>query len=212
MRQARPEAVSHLLQFFKESGRNLEPKTRFLISIVTKVINFSPRGLRQYVRRAMEEGASADEVLDAVMCAYPCAGLTRVVDAIDVILALDIPEFEALAGDKPSTTTAETATPRWVEVGELEEFGDSGRLHVRVGDRDLALFLIDGSVFAIDNLCPHRGGPLVRGHLEGDTLRCPLHHWSFNVRTGQSVDHPGARVGCYQVRLEDTGRVLVRIE
>ena len=53
LQQVRPEAVSHLLRFFRESGQHLEPRTRFLISIVTKVINLSPRGLQQYVRRAL---------------------------------------------------------------------------------------------------------------------------------------------------------------
>ena len=64
LQQVRPQAVSHLLRFFRESGRHLEPRTRFLISIVTKVINLSPRGLQQYVRRALDEGASPDEIID----------------------------------------------------------------------------------------------------------------------------------------------------
>ena len=84
----RPEAMEHLLAFFRESARHLDPKTRFLISVVTKVINFSPRGLRQYIPRAVREGASPDEVMDAILCAYPAAGLTKVVDAIDVRIGL----------------------------------------------------------------------------------------------------------------------------
>ena len=56
LKKVRPEAIAHLLKFFRESGQHLEPRTRFLISIVTKVINLSPRGLQQYVRRALEEG------------------------------------------------------------------------------------------------------------------------------------------------------------
>ena len=62
LQQVRPQAVSHLLRFFRESGQHLEPRPRFLISIVTKVINLSPRGLQQYVRRALAAGASPDGV------------------------------------------------------------------------------------------------------------------------------------------------------
>jgi NAD(P)H-dependent nitrite reductase small subunit len=90
LKQARPAAVEHLLSFFAESARHLDPKTRFLISVVTKVVNGSERGLRQYAKRALESGAAPDEVIDAVLCAYPCAGLTKVVDAIDVLLDMSI--------------------------------------------------------------------------------------------------------------------------
>ena len=107
LQQVRPQAVSHLLRFFRESGQHLEPRTRFLISIVTKVINLSPRGLQQYVRRALDEGASPDEIIDAVLCAYPCAGLTKVVDALDVILDMKLPGFEAAAEGGDSTAAEE---------------------------------------------------------------------------------------------------------
>ena len=63
----RPEAMQHLLAFFRESARHLDPKTRFLISVVTKVVNLSERGLRQYIPRAIREGATPDEVLDAIL-------------------------------------------------------------------------------------------------------------------------------------------------
>ncbi|MCE9582639.1 MAG: carboxymuconolactone decarboxylase family protein, partial [Planctomycetes bacterium] len=70
--KVRPAAMTHLLAFFKESAQHLDPKTRLLISVVTKTINYSPRGLKQYIKRAMEAGASKDEVIDAIMCSYPC--------------------------------------------------------------------------------------------------------------------------------------------
>jgi len=90
LKQVRPKAIENLLAFFAESARHLDPKTRFLISVVTKVISGSERGVQQYVRRAIENGATPDEVIDAVLCAYPCAGLTKVVDAIDLILDMGV--------------------------------------------------------------------------------------------------------------------------
>ena len=214
LQQVRPQAVSHLLRFFRESGRHLEPRTRFLISIVTKVINLSPRGLQQYVRRALDEGASPDEIIDAVLCAYPCAGLTRVVDALDVILDMKLPGFEA-PGEGGDPTAAEGpdagAKGEWVEVGTREELGEDERLEVNVDDRSLAVFEVDGEIFVIDGLCPHRSGPLVRGQLQGKTVTCPLHQWQFDLESGACQDNPGARVGTYEVRVEDDGRILVKL-
>lgn len=214
LQQVRPQAVSHLLRFFRESGQHLEPRTRFLISIVTKVINLSPRGLQQYVRRALAEGASPDEIIDAVLCAYPCAGLTKVVDALDVILDMKLPGFEA-PGEGGDSTAAEgqaaSAEDEWVEVGTREELGEAERLEVNVADRSLAVFEADGEVFVIDGLCPHRSGPLVRGQLQGKTVTCPVHQWQFDLESGVCQDNPGARVGTYEVRIEDDGRILVKL-
>jgi nitrite reductase/ring-hydroxylating ferredoxin subunit len=213
--------MSHLLKFFGESGKHLEPRTRFLISVVTKVINFSPRGLEQYVKRALESGATPDEVIDAVLCSYPCAGLTKVVDAIDVILDMKLPGFEepepgngpeagaapgpaAEAPAAPPVAEAGAAPPaRWVPVADLGEVPPGGALRVFAGLLDIALFNVEGSVHAIDNRCPHRAGPLVNGRVLGNVVTCPLHAWKFHLATGDSVDHPGARVRTHPVRIVD---------
>ncbi|HLU50077.1 MAG TPA: nitrite reductase small subunit NirD [Planctomycetota bacterium] len=128
LRKTRPEALSHLLAFFRESARHLDPKTRFLISVVTKVISGSPRGVRQYVRRALEEGASPNEILDAILCAYPCAGLTRVVDAIDTILAMGLPGFAPEEIERLSSGIGGAAG------GDAESGGDVGEAR----DRELS--------------------------------------------------------------------------
>lgn len=91
----RGEAVKDLLGFLGKSGANLEPKTKFLIYIALQTANFSPRGLRQYIPKAIKAGASEDEVLDAILQAYPSGGLGNVVDAVDVFLGLgygEVPE------------------------------------------------------------------------------------------------------------------------
>lgn len=53
------------------------------------------------------------------------------------------------------------------------------------GDRVLALYNVDGAFFALDGVCPHQGGPLGKGHLQGCIVTCPWHGWQFDVRTGQ---------------------------
>ncbi len=226
----RPDAMEHLLKFFGESGRHLEPKTRFLISIVTKVINFSPRGLEQYVRRAINEGAKPDEVIDAVLCSYPCAGLTRVVDAIDVILDMGLPGFEApgAASESPASasTEASRAVPagRWVQVAQVGEIQPGAALHVQAGAHQIALFNVQGKILAIDHLCPHKHGPLSNGvvacgedavargeGVSAAVVSCPLHGWKFDLLTGESVNHPGARVRTYSVRSSEASGVEVLI-
>ena len=217
LQEVRPQAISHLLKFFGESARHLDPRTRFLISTVTKVINFSERGLQQYVKRALAEGATADEVSDAVLCSYPCAGLTKVVDAIDVILDMGLPQFESLV-EEEIVDDGQTAAPAakrdedgWVEIATREDFSEDGRLDVRIGDRWLAAFDVAGEVRVIDNACPHKGSPLIGGQLCGDVIVCPLHRWKFNVRTGMSPDQPGVKVGTYDVHVEDDGRIRVKL-
>ncbi len=237
LRQVRPDAIAHLLAFFSESARHLDPRTRFLISVVTKVISGSKRGVRQYVRRALENGATPDEVLDAVLCAYPCAGLTKVVDAVDVILAMNLPGLtfpveekaerpppppspasapppappaEVAAAQPRTETSAErTAGRKWVAAGRVSDLKAGCGSRVILGDRDIALFEVGGEVLAVDNRCPHRGGSLSDGTLADGWVTCPLHGWRYELRTGRA-DRSGAAIRTYPVR-RDGDQILVGI-
>lgn len=73
----------------------------------------------------------------------------------------------------------------------------------------MALVRIGGQVYALDNHCPHRGGELGQGDVQGHHLYCPLHAWCFDVRSGDAFFPAGAKVACFEVR-EVNGRVLVR--
>ncbi|MBI4601722.1 MAG: nitrite reductase (NAD(P)H) small subunit [Planctomycetes bacterium] len=225
LQKARPAAMQHLLKFFAESARHLDPKTRFLISIVTKVISASHRGVEQYVKRALEAGATPQEVVDAVLCAYPCAGLTRVVDAIDAILDMGLPGFEEIAAEAQAPAAAQApaearsgdpgaarAAPqgsRWVEVAAAGEIPPGGALHVLAGPREIGLFSVEGKMHAIDHVCPHKKGPLARGTVVDGIVTCPLHGWTFRLETGECVSRPGARVAVYPVRVNAAGKVEV---
>jgi nitrite reductase (NADH) small subunit len=81
---------------------------------------------------------------------------------------------------------------------------------VSVGSKTLALFSVGGEIHAIDNVCPHRGGPLGEGHLEGSVVRCPFHSWAFDVKTGSCVGRPGVGVPRYPV-LQEGDRHWVEI-
>ncbi len=216
LQNRRPAAMEHLLSFFAESARHLEPKTRFLISVVTKVISGSERGIRQYVKRALETGASPDEVIDAVLCAYPCAGLTKVVDAVDSILDMGIegiglpptPE-EAASTDSSAEVQsppkrAEAPSPAnngWISAGKASEIPSIGGKRVISGLRDIAVFAVDGEIVAIDNRCPHKGGSLAEGVVVEGKVVCPLHAWRFDLSSGRCTDGRAA-VRTYPVRRE----------
>ncbi len=66
----------------------------------------------------------------------------------------------------------------------------------------VAVFNVNGQFHAVDNTCPHRGGPLGEGSLDGATVTCPWHGWQFDVTTGSSPVNPMARIQKYQVKVE----------
>jgi len=81
---------------------------------------------------------------------------------------------------------------------------------VMVGGKAVALFNVDGAFHALDNRCPHRGGPLGQGFLDGAHVSCPWHNFTFDVTSGANVASADLKVPRYDVRLED-GQVWVRI-
>lgn len=74
---------------------------------------------------------------------------------------------------------------------------------VLVDGRKVALFNVGGRFHAIDDRCPHAGGSLGEGILDGCVVTCPYHFWQFDVRRGCAPEFPEATVVRYEVRLED---------
>ncbi|MFP6780133.1 MAG: carboxymuconolactone decarboxylase family protein, partial [Gammaproteobacteria bacterium] len=72
--------------FLRANGDSLDPRTRALISIITKVANQTEAGLRQYAKKAVANGVTSDEILDAILMAFPALGLTKTVWAVDVLI------------------------------------------------------------------------------------------------------------------------------
>ena len=81
---------------------------------------------------------------------------------------------------------------------------------VTVGGETVALFNVGGTFHALSNRCPHRGGPLGQGFLDGSEVSCPWHNWTFDVTTGENTTSSDMRVPCHEVKVED-GQVIVRI-
>ena len=75
-------------------------------------------------------------------------------------------------------------------------------MEVVAGDRMIALFNVNGELLALDGVCPHQGGPLGQGSLDGCIVTCPWHGWQFDVRTGQNGINASLRQPCVPVRVE----------
>lgn len=73
---------------------------------------------------------------------------------------------------------------------------------VDVDGNSIAIWNIGGNFFAFQNVCPHRGGPVGEGELEGMTITCPWHGWSFELPGGVSPINPAAKLTTYDVQVE----------
>src|SRR5262245_948438 len=89
------------------------------------------------------------------------------------------------------------------KVLNLAELPDGKTAFVTLGGVDVALFRRGEEIFAIGNECPHQGGGLCDGWVEGDIVTCPLHGWEFDLRSGACMTVPGESVPRFNVTVED---------
>ncbi len=100
------------------------------------------------------------------------------------------------------------------EVAQQKEIPPGSAKLVMVDGKEVALFNVEGCLYAIGNRCPHRSGPLVKGRLESmpetgnPAVRCPIHGWLFDLKTGDCLTRPTARVPSYPVVCEE-GKVVL---
>ncbi len=90
----------------------------------------------------------------------------------------------------------------WVKVGTVQSVAPGSAVKVEVNGQELAVYNVDGKFYSTSNICPHQGGPLHEGMLEGCGIVCPWHAWVFDVTTGQSPVNPRAKIPCYPVKVE----------
>ena len=165
---ARPEAITHYFKFLKLAGKHLDTRTRDLISVITKVDAQTEAGFRQYTTRALRNGATPNEVLDALLMAFPTLGLAKIVWAVDILLAMDLPEF------RPENLFAE---PAWHAVAPLEQV-PAGEVSYHDSDgRSLFVYREARAggdhIKVYDSRCPHQVTNIPHLALEGTRLTCP---------------------------------------
>ena len=90
--------------------------------------------------------------------------------------------------------------PRWTPVARVADCPPGSSLEVVAEDRVLALFNVEGEIVAIDGVCPHQGGPLGKGRLNGCIVTCPWHGWQFNVNSGQHELNPSIAQAAFPTR------------
>jgi nitrite reductase/ring-hydroxylating ferredoxin subunit/alkylhydroperoxidase/carboxymuconolactone decarboxylase family protein YurZ len=173
--KTRPAAMQSYFAFLKEAGSHLDPKTRNLISVITKVHAQTENGLRQYLTRALREGATPDEVLDALLMAFPALGLAKIVWAVDVILKMDLPGFH------PERMSA---GPAWHDVTAVADLKDGETAYCDCDGRNLFVFKRGATLRVYDSRCPHQVTNIPHLALKGTRLTCPKHEWEFDIETG----------------------------
>ncbi len=195
--KARPDAMAPYLKFMKEAGKHLDPKTRDLISVITKVHSQTERGLRQYLMRALRNGCSPREVIDALLMAFPALGLAKIVWAADVILKMDLPEFRPENLDKK---------PDWHDLLAANDAPNDEITYVDCDGRSLFIYRQGNNYRVYDSRCPHQVTNIPHLALEGRQLTCPKHQWKFDVTTGQCVEKGNRPLREFKARMEN-GRV-----
>ena len=100
----------------------------------------------------------------------------------------------------------------WIEVGVIEDIPRLGARVVRGAGRDIAVFRnAKDEVFALEDRCPHRGGPLSQGIVHGCRVTCPLHNMVIELENGAAVAPDEGVVARFPIKVED-GRIFLRLD
>ena len=191
--KARPETLGHYFAFLKDTGKYLDPKTRNLISVITKVHAQTERGFRQYLGRALREGCSPMEVLDALLMAFPALGLAKIIWAVDIILDMNLPGFapealtQATAAPTPVAAATAPAVGEWRDLMASRDVPDGEVMRTECQGRGLFIYRDKKSYQVYDSHCPHQGTNIPELAVNGTTLTCPKHQWQFDAKSGDCI-------------------------
>ena len=98
----------------------------------------------------------------------------------------------------------------FIPIAKLSEIPAGSAKIVELKNAEIALFRLGDAFFAISNVCPHQGGPLGEGKIEGDQVVCPWHAWRFNLKDGSSPLSPKLKLKTYPVK-QDGDQLLISI-
>ena len=91
---------------------------------------------------------------------------------------------------------------RRIRVAAVSDVPPGTAKEVMADDQVVALFNVDGTFYAMDGVCPHAGGPLGEGTLQGTVVTCPWHGWQFDVTTGENCLNRRMTHMCFPVKVE----------
>jgi len=102
-------------------------------------------------------------------------------------------------------------TTAWLKLINVKDLPDDDVIAVSAGDVEIAVYHVDGEVFATDNVCTHGHARLCDGFLDGYEIECPLHQGKFDVRSGKAMCEPlTTDVRTFPIKIED-GHVFVEL-
>jgi len=192
--EVRGEALIPYFSFLKEAGKHLDVKTRDLISVITKVDAQTEKGLKQYLNRALANGCAANEIIDALLMAFPTLGLTKIIWAIDIILKMDLPDF---------TPDMLQHKQEWIRICAADEISSGTVQHLKVEKRNVFIYRENNSFKVFDSHCPHRSEDIKLEALDQFTLTCPRHKWEFDIRTGQCLKNGSHPLRSFTCKVEN---------
>ena len=101
---------------------------------------------------------------------------------------------------------------RWVRTARCQDIPLREARSVRFGEQEIAIFNLGDRFLAVDNRCPHKGGPLADGIVSGATVVCPLHACKVDLETGNVLNAPDSPqcVASFRTRVED-GVILLEL-
>ena len=148
------------------------------------------RGLRQYLKRALREGCTAVEIIDALLMAFPALGLAKIIWAVDIILTMNLPEFQdpAIAPLVASVAPSPGPSPgTWHDVMASTTALDGATLRTECDGRGLFIYRNKRKIQVYDSRCPHQGTDMPELAIQGNTLTCPQHQWEFDTASGDCI-------------------------
>jgi len=198
--KARPDAMTAYFAFLKKSGDHLDIKTRDLISVITKVAVQTEGGFRQYLTRALRDGCTPHEVIDALLMAFPVLGLAKIVWAVDILLEMDIPEFRLENLD---------AEPSWHDIAALDDIPVDEPVYFQRDGRHIFVYRDGENIHVYDSRCPHQVTDIPNLALEGKHLTCPKHQWKFDIVSGSCIEKGNRPLKQFEHKIE-SNRLLAR--
>lgn len=100
----------------------------------------------------------------------------------------------------------------WIAIGSVDDIPRRGARCVETPQGKIAVFrTADDHVFAIDDHCPHKGGPLSQGIVHGAAVTCPLHNWVISLETGKALGADEGAVRTLPVKVEGE-RLFIALE
>lgn len=94
-------------------------------------------------------------------------------------------------------------TGNWIQIGLLQDIPRQGSRCINLGEEKIAIFrTVDDQVFALQDKCPHKNGPLSQGIVHDGCVTCPLHNWVISLQTGEAQGADEGKVKGYSVKLD----------